>query len=87
MLVKKLAQGFNTAAQDSNPGPISRGSDALPLSYGAMIHVNNPDSKPTLAQRWPNYGTVGLTLALGEQCWANVGPTMYRQHKFQVNLV
>ena len=34
--MKKLAQGFNTAAQDSNPGPLSRESDALPLSHGAQ---------------------------------------------------
>ena len=34
--VKKIAQGFNTAAQDSNPGPLSRESDALPLSHGAQ---------------------------------------------------
>ena len=31
--VKKLAQGFNTAAQDSNLGPFSRQSEALPLSH------------------------------------------------------
>ena len=30
-IVKKLAQGFNTAAQDSNPGPLSQKSEALPL--------------------------------------------------------
>ena len=35
--VKILAQGFNTAAQDSNTDPLSRESDALPLSYGAHI--------------------------------------------------
>ena len=29
----KLAQGFNTAAQDSNPGSHSRESEALPLSH------------------------------------------------------
>ena len=29
---KKLAQGFNTAAQDSNPGSRSPESEALPLS-------------------------------------------------------
>ena len=34
--VKKLAQGFNTAAQDSNPGPYSRESEALPLSHCAL---------------------------------------------------
>ena len=33
--VKKLAHGFNTATQDLNPGPLSRESDALPLSHGA----------------------------------------------------
>ena len=31
--VKKLAEGFNTAAQDSNPGPLSRESEVLPLLY------------------------------------------------------
>ena len=31
--VTKLAQGFNTAAQDSNPGSLSQGSEALPLSH------------------------------------------------------
>ena len=31
--VTKLAQGFNTAAQDSNPGSLSRESEALPLSH------------------------------------------------------
>ena len=34
--VKKLAQGFNTAAQDSNPGSLSRESKALPLSHCAL---------------------------------------------------
>ena len=34
--VKKIAQGFNTAAQDSNPGSRSRESEALPLSHGAL---------------------------------------------------
>ena len=31
--MKKFAQGFNTAAQDSNPGSLSRESGALPLSH------------------------------------------------------
>ena len=31
--MKKLAQGFNTAAQDSNPGSRSRESEALLLSH------------------------------------------------------
>ena len=34
--VKKRAQGFNTAAQDSNPGSRSRESEALPLSHCAL---------------------------------------------------
>ena len=34
--VKKLAQGFNTAAQDLNPGSLSRESRALPLSHCAQ---------------------------------------------------
>ena len=37
--VKKLAQGFNTAAQDSNPGSRSRESEALPLSHCALQKV------------------------------------------------
>ena len=32
----KLAQGFSTAAQDSNPGSHSRESEALPLSHCAL---------------------------------------------------
>ena len=31
--MKKLAQDFNTAAQDLNPGSLSRESEALPLSH------------------------------------------------------
>ena len=41
--VKKLARGFNTAAQDSNPGSCSRESEALPLSmalYKPIIHLH-----------------------------------------------
>jgi len=34
--VKKLAQCFNTAAQDSNPGSRSRESEDLPLSHCAL---------------------------------------------------
>ena len=34
--MNKLAQGFNTAAQDSNPGSRSRESEALPLSHCAL---------------------------------------------------
>ena len=34
--VKKLAQDFHIAAQDSNPGSRSRESEALPLSHCAL---------------------------------------------------
>ena len=34
--VKQLVQGFNTAAQDSNLGPLSRESEVLPLSHCAL---------------------------------------------------
>ena len=34
---KKRGQDFNTAAQDSNPGPLSRDSEALPLSHCALL--------------------------------------------------
>ena len=34
--MKKLAQGFNTAAQDLNPGCRSRESETLPLSHCAL---------------------------------------------------
>ena len=36
--VKTLAQDFNTAAQDSNPGSRNRESEALPLSQ-ALVHL------------------------------------------------
>ena len=37
--VKKLAQGFNTAAQDLNLGSRSREFEALPLSHCALRSV------------------------------------------------
>ena len=49
--VNKLAQGFNTAAQDSNPGPISRESGGLPLSHCALhttrVCVNTVEWSPS----------------------------------------
>ena len=35
---KQFAQGFNTAAQKSKPGPFSRESETLPLSHYALQH-------------------------------------------------
>ena len=37
--VKKLAQGFNTLAQDSNPGSRKQESKALPLSHCALLNT------------------------------------------------
>ena len=39
--VKKLAQGFNMADQDSNPGSLSRESEALPLSHCALVEIES----------------------------------------------
>ena len=38
--VKKLTRGFNTAAQDSNPGSCSREPEALPMNNGALKSPN-----------------------------------------------
>ena len=37
--MKELAQGFNTAPQDSNPGSRSPESEALPLSHCAPVII------------------------------------------------
>ena len=37
--VKQLAEGFNTAAQDSNPGSRSRDSEALPRTIALYVGV------------------------------------------------
>ena len=42
--MNKFAQGFNTAAQDSNPGSHSRESEVLPLSHSALL---SPDRRQT----------------------------------------
>ena len=47
--VNKLAQGFNTAAQDSNPGSRSRESEALPLSHCALLDWS---SSVTVSYHW-----------------------------------
>ena len=41
--MNKLAQGFNTAAQDSNPGSLSRESGGLPLSHCALQAWSTPE--------------------------------------------
>ena len=47
--MKKLAQGFNTTAQDSNLGSRSRESEALPLSHCALhlVFVCSNEHRPT----------------------------------------
>ena len=40
-LINKVAKGFNTAAQDSNPGSRSRESEALPLSHCALPMIQH----------------------------------------------
>ena len=42
--VKKLAQGFNTAAQDLNPGLLSREFEALPRSHCALQSLHKLSS-------------------------------------------
>ena len=42
--MKKLAQDFNTTAQDSNPGSHSRESEALPLSNCALNILAGPST-------------------------------------------
>ena len=37
--MKELTQGFITAAQDSNPGPHSRETEALPLNHYAYYNA------------------------------------------------
>ena len=43
--VKQLAQGFNTAAQDLNSGPLSRESDALLLSHYVLCRLLRIESE------------------------------------------
>ena len=49
--MEKLAQGFNTAAQDSNPGSRSRESEVLSLSHRALRKTHD------LIYRQDNYRT------------------------------
>ena len=49
--VKKLAQGFNTIAQDSKPGPLSRESEVLPLSH-CTYTIRGEDQNWTFPMRF-----------------------------------
>ena len=64
--MKKLAKGFNTAAQDLYPGPLSRESDALPLNHGALQTSWSPQFL-TLSYRF-NYNV--HILSVGFIYWA-----------------
>ena len=48
--VKKLAQGFNTAAQDSNPGSCNQESEALPLSHCTLQTQTNAGLNQSINQ-------------------------------------
>ena len=50
--VKKLAQGFNTAAQDSKPGSRSRESEALPLSHCVLLVALQRPCYPESSSGW-----------------------------------
>ena len=66
--MKKLAQGFNTAAHDLKHGSRSRESEALPLNHCALVSTLlsnvgsiiaaeslNPSSKHTIVKRRFHY--------------------------------
>ena len=53
--VKTLVQGFNTAAQDSNPGSRNRESEALPLSHCALLTVPHSSIAPEVPLRFLLY--------------------------------
>ena len=49
--MKKLAQGFNTAAQDSNPGSRSQESEALPRAIALYDNVMYRDTRDNNRER------------------------------------
>ena len=58
--MKKLAQGFNTAAQDLNLGSRSRESEALTLSHCTLQDVlESPTATVPLSPRHPAAGRPG----------------------------
>ena len=48
--VKKIAQGFNTAAQHSNPGSLSWESEVLPLNHCALQIIKHKRGKKILTR-------------------------------------
>ena len=69
--VKKLAQGFNTAAQDSNPGSRSRESEALLLYSNKTLPASLPPSLPALTSSTVMLGIEKLTRE--NSCWSVLG--------------
>ena len=65
--MKKLAQSFNTAAQDSNPGSLSREFEALPVSHCTLqqCHSNVILSLSCFTKQVHFYATACLT---GRRC-------------------
>ena len=72
--VKKLAQCFNTAAQDLNPGSRSRESEALPLSHCALSNVYlMPHIHLGVAQAYSGHEPkIASMLKFGEKCILNI---------------
>ena len=69
--MEKLAQGFNTAAQDSNPGPLSRESDTLPLSHGAHMHdiiLGHTTDNVLLTRRGVDSFQICIIIAKDQNC-------------------
>ena len=78
--VKKLAQGFNTAAQDSNPGSRSRGSKALPLSHCGLQSLHKLSSlvvtaSPVVTQLLLNVAVNGLSIQSSSSATVLPSPT------------
>ena len=59
--LEKIAQGFNISAQDSNPGSLSRQSEALPLSHCALhvslAHYVHSSCLKYQFKNWTNQGS------------------------------
>ena len=66
--VKNLVQGFNTAAQDLNPGTLSRESEGLPQRSMSHIDIVNNYGKCHYIQR-PQHPSLP-SLVSWAQCWS-----------------
>ena len=63
--MKTLPQCFNTTAQDSNPGSLSREFEAVPLSHWVLYHPVGFETVTTCCNaHYLGAGTLELPLAL-----------------------